>query len=187
MSKCSIATAITTAVDTDNCHNYSYYYTQLKLKRSQLFRWCVCVPFEFPLTTPFLADFSFPPRISGASSCGMLREFKLVVNYRHFGTICWSHIQGLSSRRKLLDCLTLKDGTNVLSRNVGDQTPTYATSKKNKDLSLCPLITTVHFNFLFGSLFPVEIISYWAVCNGILSMRQYHVQNARKVTATCTQ
>ena len=36
-----------------------------------------------------------------------------------------SHIQGSSSPTSRVDCLTLKDGTDRLSRNVGNKLPIY--------------------------------------------------------------
>jgi len=43
---------------------------------------------------------------------------RLVVSYQRFGTTYRSHLQGSSSQTPL------KDGTNTLSRNVGNYQPT---------------------------------------------------------------
>jgi hypothetical protein len=40
---------------------------------------------------------------------------RMLVVYRRFGTACRFHIQGSSSRRIFLDCLTLEDGTDRLA------------------------------------------------------------------------
>jgi hypothetical protein len=53
-------------------------------------------------------------------------QLRYVVSYRRFGIVYWSHHQRLSSPRRLLDFLTLADGTDRLSRNVGKESPIYA-------------------------------------------------------------
>jgi len=54
-----------------------------------------------------------------------------VVGYRLFGTVCRTHLQGSSNpvgyKSQVyisLDCFTLEDVTDRLSRNVGRQLPT---------------------------------------------------------------
>ena len=47
----------------------------------------------------------------------------MALNYRRLGTTYSSHLEWSSSPRMLLDCLTLEDGTNKLSRIVGMKMP----------------------------------------------------------------
>ena len=48
---------------------------------------------------------------------------RLVGTCRHFRTTYWSHLQGSSH----LDCLTLKDGTNMFSWNISTKLSFYTT------------------------------------------------------------
>jgi len=50
----------------------------------------------------------------------------VVILYRRFGTTYRSHFQGSSWSSSFLDFLTLEDGDERLSRNVGRKLPIYA-------------------------------------------------------------
>jgi hypothetical protein len=67
-----------------------------------------------------------------------IRQCRVVVLYRRFGTIYQSHLQASrSSRRKLyLDLFTLEDEADRLSRNVGTELPLYAVLYPRKCLLL---------------------------------------------------
>jgi hypothetical protein len=72
--------------------------------------------------------------------CGITQR-RFVVNRRYFWTTYWYHLQGSSSRRRcldwltlFLDCLTLEDGTDRLSRNVVNYQYTLRRIPASKDL-----------------------------------------------------
>lgn len=62
----------------------------------------------------------------------------MALNYRRLGTTYSSHLEWSSSPRMLLDCLTLEDGTNKLSRIVGMKMPPppFFPAKKKKSADL---------------------------------------------------
>jgi len=55
--------------------------------------------------------------------CWDFAKWRLVVSYRRFGTRFGSHLQGSSSA--FLHRVTLKDGTDMIPRNVGTELPLY--------------------------------------------------------------
>jgi len=65
--------------------------------------------------------------------CALLGFYYAALNgtsYLRLGTTYASHLEWSSSPRLLLDCLTLEDGTDKLSRIVGKEMPFYAFRRK---------------------------------------------------------
>jgi len=61
-------------------------------------------------------------QISFALFCDFMQR-RVVIPHPHSRTTYQTHLQGSSSQARLLDCLTLEDGTNRLSWNASQELP----------------------------------------------------------------